>query len=195
MSQFPSNIYTGNETYTASQLQSYADPAFLSAELRNMGNQDMINKPLKYAKPKYIEETETYKVLKPITKEAVELPTKRSNKIKTTKAVYQAPIYVDGKEQLNQLLNDQNFGYDSNIPLPTQSTINNLCTASLFQPNASNYYSEPQVSQTSSKINNSKFDPNIYQSKQLISTSKKSYNQSKYSLQNTIDEEIPKPIF
>jgi hypothetical protein len=195
MSELPTgSIYTGNETYTSSVLQSYTtDPNLLSLEIKNMGDKDEINKSIKYAKPKYMEVKKTYEVMKPITKEAIQLPTKQPKKIRSTKPVFQEPIYLN-KDQMSQVLKDNKyFGEEANIPLPTQSTINNLCKASVYESsnssfNLSNYYSEPQKS---------KMDPNIYESKMapnnLQSNQQQSYKQSKHSLQQTNNEDL-KPV-
>ena len=195
MSELPTgSIYTGNETYTSSVLQSYTtDPNLLSLEIKNMGDKDEINKSIKYAKPKYMEVKKTYEIMKPITKEAIQLPTKQSKKIRSTKPVFQEPIYLN-KDQMSQVLKDNKyFGEEANIPLPTQSTINNLINASVFDStnssiNLSNYYSQPQKS---------KMDPNIYESKMapynLQSNQQQSYKQSKHSLQQTNNEDL-KPV-
>ena len=197
MSQLPTgSIYTGNETYTSSVLQSYTtDPNLLSLEIKNMGDKNEINKSIKYAKPKYMETKKTYEVMKPITKEAIQLPTKQSKKIRSTKPVFQQPIYLN-QDQMSQVLKDNKyFGEEANIPLPTQSTINNLCKASVYDSTSSsihlsNYYSEPQKS---------KMDPNIYESKMgfntLQSNQKQSYKQSKQFIQQTNNENLNPVVY
>ena len=71
-----------------------------------------------------MEVKKTYEVMIPIAKEAIQLPTKQSKKIRTTKPVFQEPIYLN-KKQMSQILKDNKyFGEKANIPLPTQSTIN-----------------------------------------------------------------------
>jgi len=195
MSELPTgSIYTGNETYTSSVLQSYTtDPNLLSLEIKNMGDKDEINKSIKYAKPKYMEVKKTYEVMKPITKEAIQLPTKQSKKIRTTKPVFQDPIYLN-KDQMSQALKDNKyFGEEANIPLPTQSTINNLCKASVYDSSSSSFH----LSQYYSESQKSKMDPNIYESKMgsnmLQSNPQQSYKQSKHSYKQANNDDM-KPV-
>ena len=178
MSKIDSKIYTGGESISNSQLGSIMDPTKLSAELKNMEG-DVMDRPIKYAKPKYSEVKKTYKVLEPITKETIVLPTKESKKIRETKPVFQEPIYVSGKDGLKAALQNPDY---SNIPLPTASVINNLCQSSVVQ---SNYYSESQIYK-------SKNDNPALQSK-ISNNAKNSVQQSK-SIQDTKKSGIDKPV-
>ena len=126
------NLYQGTDSIYISEVANYKNPTLLSSEMK-YDEKDVIIKPAQYAKPKYREVKNTYEVLKPITKEVVELPTKRKKRIKTMEPVYTKTIIVNGKDELNQILLNNNFiENDMNVPIPTASTIKNLCKESLI---------------------------------------------------------------
>ena len=139
----------------------------------------------------------TYEEREPIVKETIIMPTKVSKKVRTTKPVFIAPIYVKGEEGLKEALEkNQSKEYEENIPLPTASVINNLCKDSVVQ---SSYYSEVLKSKTGSKINDSKYNyqnPEILKSKQQkLSLAQKSMHQSKYKQEQNLQEnDIDKPM-
>mgnify|MGYP007070198160 CR=1 FL=1 len=68
----------------------------------------MKNKTI-YEKPKYQEVKNTYEILKPITKQIMELPIQTKKKIKTTKTIYQKEIKEENEEELNKILNGENI--------------------------------------------------------------------------------------
>ena len=88
---------------------------------------------IKYEEPQYQEVKNTYEVLKPITKQVVELPPTQKKKIKTTKTVYQKEIIVNTDEELKKVLQDEEY---EEVPIPTKSTIQKLVN-SLVVSNAS----------------------------------------------------------
>ena len=94
----------------------------------------MIFEKTRYEEPKYQEVKNTYEVLKPITKQVMELPIQTKKKIKTTKTIYQKEIIVENEEELNKILNGDD-DYIEEIPLPTKSTIQNLIKDSIVVSN------------------------------------------------------------
>ena len=131
------NIEQGMESITISEFAHYKNQT-LSDEI-NYNEEGIIVKPPKYAKPKYREVQKTYKVLKPIIKETVTLPVKRKEKVKIIDPVYNKTIIVNGENGYNNIIE-----YDQqNYPLPTQSTIQNLCKESVI--GSENYYRSYQV--------------------------------------------------
>ena len=109
MSQFDSKAFTGGESITDSQFLSYIEPQRLSSEIKNMEG-DVIDKPIKYAQPKYSQVKKTYKVLEPITKETIVMPERVSKNVRQAKPVF--------------------MGKDGDIPLPTASVMSDLCKTS-----------------------------------------------------------------
>ena len=67
------------ESQIMSELNNYTNPSLTSSEIQFDENK-MIVKPAKYAEPRYIKEKEVYEVLKPVTKQIVQLPTKKKTK-------------------------------------------------------------------------------------------------------------------
>ena len=131
------NIEQGMESITISEFAHYKNQT-LSDEI-NYNEEGIIVKPPKYAKPKYREVQKTYKVLKPIIKDTVTLPVKRKEKIKIIEPVYNKTIIINGENGYNNIIEfDQ-----QNYPLPTQSTIQNLCKESVI--GSENYYRSYQV--------------------------------------------------
>ena len=82
------------------------------------------------------------------TNKAIEMPTKHSSKVRTLEPIFQKPIYLEENAGMSQILNDNNL-YDD-IPLPTNSVINNLIKDSTIQ---SNIAPEIQSSSAKSKMN------------------------------------------
>ena len=168
MSKLNSNINYPQQSITGSQLDSYVmDPTKLSYDLKNMeGN--VLNKPIKYSQPKYTGEIKkTYEVLDPIRMKSVIMPEKVSTKVRTTKPVFQQPIYVEGKEGLNKALQEnKQLGNEADIPLPTASVINNLCQPSVVQSSFYDYPQQSKLSQKNSKINDFNYNQQILQSNQ-----------------------------
>jgi len=99
--------------------------------IKSKGIEYLKNKTI-YEKPKYQEVKNTYEILKPITKQIMELPIQTKKKIKTTKTIYQKEIIVENEEELNKILNGENI---EDIPLPTKSTIQNLIKDSIIVSN------------------------------------------------------------
>ena len=112
MSQFNSKEFTGGESITGSQFLSYVEPEKLSNEIKNMEGDEM-DKPIRYAKPKYSQVKKTYQVLEPVTKKTIVMPEKVSKNVRSTK-----PVFV---------------GQETDIPLPTASVIDDLCKQSVVQ--------------------------------------------------------------
>ena len=177
MSQYSSNFpqyqskynkqYAGTESQILSEINNYQNPILSSAELKFDQN-DMVIKPAVYSEAKYIKEKDTYETLKPITKQVVQLPTKTKQKVKTTKTVYNKEIILSEKDDLNQFLqNNQFFEQEIDVPIPTKSTIANLCKESVIASSSSNYYpSQQQSSKYKSKISeNDIFSKQEYETK------------------------------
>ena len=143
-SQFNNNYntsqYTGN--VNASQYTSQLDPSLfqsvtdqnqLNSIIKNMET-DNLDRPIKYAKPTYMEVQKTYKELAPITNAPIEMPMQYSKKVRQLETVYQKPVYLDENAGMSQILNNNNF---EDIPLPTNSMINNLIQDSVMQSSTS----------------------------------------------------------
>ena len=103
MSKMNNNFYTSGQSKEISPFESYMDPEKLSRDLENMQG-DVLEKPVKYEKPRYSQVKKTYEVRESITEEPVIMPERISKKIRETKPVFQQPIYVEGKEALNKAL-------------------------------------------------------------------------------------------
>ena len=127
------NIEQGMESINISEFTNYKNPTLLSDEI-NYNEENLIVRPPKYVKPKYKEVQTTYKVLKPIIKEPVTLPVKRKEKVKTIDPVYNKTIIINGENGYNNIIEYDKQDY----PLPTQSTIKNLCKESII--GSDNYY-------------------------------------------------------
>ena len=95
---------------------------------------DNLDRPIKYAKPTYMEVQKTYKELAPITNAPIEMPTQYSKKVRQLDTFYQKPVYLDENIRMSQILNNNNF---EDIPLPTNSMINNLIQDSVMQSSTS----------------------------------------------------------
>lgn len=132
------DIKQSMESINISEIANYKNPTLLSDEI-NYNEEDVIVKPTKYVKPKYKEVQKTYKVLKPIIHEPVTLPVKIREKVRTIDPVYNKTIVLSGEEEYNNIIEYGNQNY----PLPTQSTIQNLCKESVI--GSENYYSSYYV--------------------------------------------------
>ena len=128
------NMEINNSVYTSSidpsLFQSVTDQAQLNSIIKNMTT-DTLDRPIKYSKPKYLEVEKTYKELAPITNETIQMPTKHSNKIRTVDTVYQQPIVLGENASLSVIFKGNE--YEQNIPIPTNSVINNLMKDSVMQ--------------------------------------------------------------
>ena len=164
-------FYAGTESQILNELNTFQNPSLKESEIY-YDQKNLIVKPQQIAKPKYIKEKEVYQVLKPVTKEVVQLPVKYKNKVKTAKTVYNKPIVVNGVDELNQILDNDTFLQQAETPIPTNSVIQNLCKESVIGSSSSYYY--PQVvlpnqnqnqNYNQSKIDSKLLDQNIYESK------------------------------
>ena len=122
------SVYTSH--LDPSLFQSLTDQAQLNSIINNMQT-DTVDRPIKFAKPKYGEVQKTYEVLAPITKEAIQLPSKHSSKVRTTETVFAKPIVLNENMGVSTILNNNELGVD--VPLPTNSVINNLIKDSVMQ--------------------------------------------------------------
>ena len=122
------SVYTSH--LDPSLFQSLTDQAQLNSIINNMQS-DTVDRPIKFAKPKYGEVQKTYEVLAPITKEAIQLPAKHSSKVRTTETVFAKPIVLNENMGMSTILNNNELGVD--VPLPTNSVINNLIKDSVMQ--------------------------------------------------------------
>jgi hypothetical protein len=122
------SVYTSH--LDPSLFQSLTDQAQLNSIINNMQT-DTVDRPIKFAKPKYGEVQKTYEVLAPITKEAIQLPAKHSSKVRTTETVFAKPIVLNENMGVSTILNNNELGVD--VPLPTNSVINNLIKDSVMQ--------------------------------------------------------------
>ena len=127
-----------------SLFQSVSDQAQLNSVIKNIQS----DTPIKFSKPKYTEVPDTYKELAPITNKPIEMPTKQSKKIKTMEPVIQKTILLEDNVGVSQIFNNDNLYND--IPLPTNSVINNLVKDSVM---VSNFGPDIQTS-----MNNYEFD-------------------------------------
>ena len=150
------NMEINNSVYTSSidpsLFQSVTDQAQLNSIIKNMTT-DTLDRPIKYSKPKYLQVEKTYKELAPITNKTIQMPTKQSNKIRTLDTVYQQPIVLGENASASVIFKGNE--YEQNIPLPTNSVINNLIKDSVMQSNINQDYQDFQ------QIYNQDFQSNI----------------------------------
>ena len=66
---------------------------------------DTVDRPIKFAKPKYLDVQKTYEELDPIRNKTIIMPTKQSNKIRTTEPVFQKPIILGENASISQVFN------------------------------------------------------------------------------------------
>ena len=137
----------GTESQIINQLNTYENPILTSTEMKFDQN-DMIVKPAIYSHPKYIKEKETNETKKPIVKQVVQIPSKKKHKVKTAQTVYNKEIVLSENDNLEEFLQNNYLQDNINVPLPTQSTIQNLMQQSVLM--GSNYY--PTSSKSQSKI-------------------------------------------
>ena len=144
-------LYAGTESQIINQLNTYENPA-LTYEEMNFDKNQMVEKPSVYSQPKYIKDTKTYEKMKPISKQIRQLPTKRKQKVKTTQPVYNKTIVLSENDDLDNILkNSQFLKQNVHVPLPTQSTIQNLCKESVI---STNYYSSKPQTKIDYKVDN-----------------------------------------
>ena len=125
-------LFEEAESKTISMRSSHNNSILTSKEKKYDPNEIVIQEQ-KIESPQYQEEENTYEVLKPITKQIMELPIQVKKKIKTTKTVYRKEIVVSNDEELNKIL--QGEGLFEEVPLPTKSTIQNLIKDSVILSN------------------------------------------------------------
>ena len=172
------SVYTSH--LDPSLFQSLTDQAQLNSIINNMQS-DTVDRPIKFAKPKYGEVQKTYEVLAPITKEAIQLPAKHSSKVRTTETVFAKPIVLNENMGVSTILNNNELGVD--VPLPTNSVINNLIKDSVMQSgfgtdiNFSNI-GNSNINNINNNINNSNYG------QQMINESK--YSNKKSNLGSNI---------
>ena len=172
------SVYTSH--LDPSLFQSLTDQAQLNSIINNMQS-DTVDRPIKFAKPKYGEVQKTYEVLAPITKEAIQLPSKHSSKVRTTETVFAKPIVLNENMGMSTILNNNELGVD--VPLPTNSVINNLIKDSVMQSgfgtdiNFSNI-GNSNINNINNNINNSNYG------QQMINESK--YSNKKSNLGSNI---------
>ena len=141
--------------------------------------------PTKYEEPQYKSVKNTYEVLKPITKQIMELPPTHKKKIKTAKTIYQKEIIVNDEEELNKVLQEVNLTKEE-IPLPSKSMIQNLLKDSIVI-SKDNYLIKPN---NNNIINNNKNA--LYNSQRLKSTKNNLININNNSQQQNIEENMIK---
>ena len=141
--------------------------------------------PTKYEEPQYKSVKNTYEVLKPITKQIMELPPTHKKKIKTAKTIYQKEIIVNDEEELNKVLQEVNLTNEE-IPLPSKSMIQNLLKDSIVI-SKDNYLIKPN---NNNIINNNKNA--LYNSQRLKSTKNNLININNNSQQQNIEENMIK---
>ena len=145
-----------------SLFKSVSDQAQLNSVIKNIQSET----PIKFSKPKYTQVEDTYEELAPITNQPIEMPTRQSKKIKTMEPIIQKTILLEENVGVSQIFNNDNLYND--IPLPTNSVINNLMKDSVVQ---SNFGPDIQTSmnnykiENSSKINNNISQPNEFKNK------------------------------
>ena len=125
-------LFEEAESKTISMRSSHNNSILTSKEKKYDPNEIVIQEQ-KIESPQYQEEENTYEVLKPITKQIMELPIQVKKKIKTTKTVYRKEIVVSNDEELNKILQGDDLFED--VPLPTKSTIQNLIKDSVILSN------------------------------------------------------------
>ena len=126
------DLFEEAESKTISMRSSHNNSILTSKEKKYDPNEIVIQEQ-KIESPQYQEEENTYEVLKPITKQIMELPIQVKKKIKTTKTVYRKEIVVSNDEELNKILQGEDLFEE--VPLPTKSTIQNLIKDSVILSN------------------------------------------------------------
>jgi len=141
-------------------IRSSHENSILTSKEKKYDPNEVIIQEQQIEKPQYQEVENTYEVLKPITKQVMELPVQVKKKIKTTKTVYRKEIVVTNDEELNKILQGEDLYQDD--PLPSNSTIQNLIKDSVILSNntiknnsVNNYNSNNNVIH-----NNNNYSPN-----------------------------------
>ena len=179
------SMYATTESTIMRDLNNYTNPVLSSTEMK-YDEKDVIVQPAKYEEPRYIKKNEVYEEKAPEFKGLVNLPSKKKEKVRTTKTIYNKEIVVTSDEELNRVLADPTiFGEQAEFPLPTQSTILNLCKDSVV---GSSYYPSSSVlekeanpnsstNNNQSKITSKLLDQNIYNSEIVPETNDNQYTQ------------------
>ena len=160
--------YNYNYDSTNTQYYSQINPSFFKsvsdqAQLNSVIKNIQSETPIKFSKPKYTQVEDTYQELAPITNQPIEMPTRQSKKIKTMEPIIQKTILLEENVGVSQIFNNDNLYND--IPLPTNSVINNLMKDSVVQ---SNFGPDIQTSMNNYKIeNSSKINNNISQNNNI----------------------------
>ena len=164
-------LFEEAESKTISMRSSHNNSILTSKE-KKYDPKEIVIQEQKIESPQYQEEENTYEVLKPITKQIMELPLQVKKKVKTTKTVYRKEIVVSNDEELNKILQGEDLFEE--VPLPTKSTIQNLIKDSVILSNDTINNNTVNSSIKSNYINNN----NSYMTK-----NENKYN-SKYDAQN-----------
>ena len=172
------SVYTSH--LDPSLFQSLTDQAQLNSIINNMQT-DTVDRPIKFAKPKYGEVQKTYEVLAPITKEAIQLPAKHSSKVRTTETVFAKPIVLNENMGVSTILNNNELGVD--VPLPTNSVINNLIKDSVMQSGFGTDINFSNIGNSNINIINNNIN-NLNCGQQMINESK--YSNKKSNLGSNI---------
>lgn len=170
-------LFEEAESKTVSIRSSHENSILISKEKKYDPNEVIIQEQ-KIEKPQYQEVENTYEVLKPITKQVMELPVQVKKKIKTTKTVYRKEIVVTNDEELNKILQGEDLYQDD--PLPSNSTIQNLIKDSVILSN--NTIKNNSVNNYNSN-NNIIHNNNSYAPKTEILNGENKYNPN-YDLKN-----------
>ena len=171
-----SSVYTS--TIDPALFQSVTDQAQLNSIIKNMES-DTLDRPIKFAKPKYSEVKKTYEVLAPITNKTIEMPTKHSSKVRTVEAVFQKPIYLDENAGISTIMKGGTQLED--IPLPTTSVINNLIKDSVIQSNI-NFGNQMQgYNYNTSQLGKTNYEQQLIKEDQIKNSTKIKASQSNYN--------------
>ena len=216
MSKYLEKLKEGNGLFEEAQsktvsLKSSHDNSTLTSKEMKYNPNEVIVQPIKYENPQYNEVKNTYEILKPITKQIMELPVQVKKKIKTAKTVYNKEIIVNNEEEINQILNGGEIFQE--IPLPSKSTIQNLIKDSMVLSKDSTSNDNKKFGTKSvNEIYNNNYDyksipqPYYYSNKSNINNQKKDKKEDIFEGQSNIeykdknfietyfhDDDIPQP--
>ena len=181
-----------NSQYTSTidpaLFQSVTDQAQLNSIIKNMTS-DTLDRPIKFAKPKYSEVKQTYEVLAPITNKTIEMPTKHSSKVRTVEPVFQQPIFLNENAGLSTVFKGDNELLD-NIPLPTNSVINNLIKDSVIQSNIELGKQMQGYDYNTSKYGKTKYEEQLMKEDQIKNSTKGSQSNYDYGNNNNYNNNI-----
>ena len=181
-----SSQYTS--TIDPALFQSVTDQAQLNSIIKNMTS-DTLDRPIKFAKPKYSEVKQTYEVLAPITNKTIEMPTKHSSKVRTVEPVFQQPIFLNENAGLSTVFKGDNELLD-NIPLPTNSVINNLIKDSVIQSNIELGKQMQGYDYNTSKYGKTKYEEQLMKEDQIKNSTKGSQSNYDYGNNNNYNNNI-----